>query len=145
MTWLNLNGRGPPPRSVVSQFVQAWIKAARVGPRRLRDCYRRASPDRSHGAGGFARAFDRRQSAAFEQRLDIRLTPGEVAEQLHGILAAALGKERIPEMIAVFTRQSTVLLEPLDAVGVQHFTPDVGVIACRIAAHDVREVGGAVA
>lgn len=36
---------------------------------------------------------------------------------------------------------ATVLLEPLLGVGVQHFRPDVGVIACRVTAHDVAEYG----
>ena len=36
-------------------------------------------------------------------------------------------------------------LEPLDGVGVEHFRPDVGVVAGRVAAHDVAEVRRAVA
>ena len=38
------------------------------------------------------------------------------------------------EVVAVLARQAAVLLEPLDAVGVEHLAPDVGVVAGAVAA-----------
>lgn len=47
-------------------------------------------------------------------------------------------------MIAVLAFQAAVLLEPLDTLGIQNLAPDIGVIAGRVSAHDVTEVGRAV-
>src|SRR3546814_15371624 len=76
-----------------------------------------------------------------QQRLDVRLVPGEVHEQLRGVLAAAARQQRVAEAVAVLALQAAVVLDPLRGVRVQHLRPDVRVVARRIPAHDVVEVG----
>jgi hypothetical protein len=53
------------------------------------------------------------QSALFEQRFDLRVVAGEVAEQFHRILAAAAREQRGAEAVAVGAIQAAVLAEPL--------------------------------
>ena len=47
---------------------------------------------------------------------------------------AADGQQRGAEVVAVRALEAAVLLEPLDALGVQHLAPDVGVVAGAVAA-----------
>src|SRR5690242_4423827 len=65
------------------------------------------------------------QPTLLEQRLDLRRMAGEVLEQLHRIHAAALGQQRLAEVVAVLAAQSTMLAEPLLRVRIQHLGPDV--------------------
>src|SRR5207342_1135382 len=84
------------------------------------------------------------QATAHQQRLDVRIAAGEVMEQRQRVLAAATREQGVAEVVAVGAGQAAVLLHPFHAVGVEHFRPDVGVVAGCVAAHDVAEVGRAV-
>mgnify|MGYP003694222567 CR=1 FL=1 len=62
------------------------------------------------------------------------------------IQAAAAGQERFAKVVAVFALQAAVLLEPFDAVGVEHLAPDIAVVAGRVTAgKGMREIGSAIA
>ena len=86
---------------------------------------------------GFANTYLLRRSAPKEyaqQLLEIALkekvqaiAPG--AEEVHRILAAAARKQGLAKVIAILALQSTVLLEPFHAIGVEHFTPEVGIVS----------------
>src|SRR5690348_8947721 len=76
----------------------------------------------------------RHKSTTFQQRLQIRFMAREIVEERHRILAAAAGKQRATEIVAVFTGESAVLLEPLHAIGIEHFGPDIRVVTGGIAA-----------
>ena len=82
------------------------------------------------------------KSAALEQRTDLRIAAaGEVPELPDRIFAAAAREQHLAETIAVLALQAAVLLDPLDGVRIEHFAPDVGVIAGRVAARErVREI-----
>src|SRR5690606_16630333 len=87
----------------------------------------------SRAAWALLRAVGAGQAALFEQRLDLRLMAGEIAEQLHRIDTTAARQQGRAEVVAVLAAEATVLAEPLLGVGVQHFRPDVGVVAGRVA------------
>ena len=75
-----------------------------------------------------------------------RIATGEVMEELHRILAAAAGQEGIAEVVAVLALQAALLLEPFDAVSIEHLAPDVAVVAGRVTAgKSMGEIGGAIA
>ena len=69
----------------------------------------------------------------------------DAAEQRQRVLAAALRQQLGAEGVAQLALEAAIGLEPLHRVGVQHLRPHVGVITGRVAAHDVAEVGRAVA
>ena len=70
-----------------------------------------------------------------------RLPAGEIPEQAQRLRATAFGQQGVPEVLAVLARHAAVFPEPLHRVGIQHFAPDTGIVACRVSAHDVGEIG----
>ena len=65
------------------------------------------------------------EAAACEEGFEVGFAAAEGAEEIHRLDAAAAGEEGLAEVIAVGAGEPTVLFEPLDAVGVQHFAPDI--------------------
>ena len=53
-------------------------------------------------------------------------------------------EQGVTEVITVLALHAAVFLEPFDAVGVEHLTPHIGIVAGRVTANDVAEVGRAV-
>ncbi len=87
-------------------------------------------------------AGDRRsEPAALQQRRGVGFAAGEILKKLHGVLAAAAKKKRVAEVVAVFTFEAAVFLEPLDTVGIEHLAPEVAVITGRVTAGEKCEVG----
>src|SRR5205814_3756318 len=85
------------------------------------------------------------EAAAFQERSHIRLAAGEVTEQRHGFVAAAAREKGLPEVITVLAFQAAMLLEPFNAISVEHFAPEVGIISGGITAREsMREVGRAI-
>ena len=123
--------------------------AARI----VKDDHRRASPPLRLCAGFFRRDVASRlrrrlsvQSPPLEQRSDLWFAAtGEIPELAHRILAASARKEHLAETVAVLTLQAAVLLDPLHGVRVEHFAPNIGVVASGVAAGEgVREISGAI-
>src|SRR5438552_1161486 len=85
---------------------------------------------RSFGRGGLV------ESAALQERGHIRVASGEVTEQLQRFVAPAAREKRLPEAIAILAFQAAMLLEPFHAVGVEHFTPEVGIVTGGITARE---------
>ena len=86
------------------------------------------------------------QAAPGQQRLDVRLPAAEFFIKRHGVVGPAPGKDVVPERGGGFFIENAGLLEGLEGVGVQHFGPDVTVVARRVhAGEDVPEIGRAVA
>ncbi|KAG1467295.1 hypothetical protein G6F57_013087 [Rhizopus arrhizus] len=84
-------------------------------------------------------------AAELQQRLHRRVLAAEIAVQGRQLHAVATREDLVAELLAVGGGQATVLGEPLVGVMVEHFGPEVGVVAGRVAtAPDVVEVGGAV-
>src|SRR6266567_8058082 len=74
------------------------------------------------------------ESAAFQQRLDIGIAPGEIFEQAESIGRSTTREQRFSKAIAVFAFQSAVLLNPLDTDGVEDFAPKIRIISGRVSA-----------
>ena len=68
------------------------------------------------------------QAAAFQKRLYPWVAAGEVVKEFHRVLAAAAAEEGVAEVVAVFALQAAMFFEPLDAIGVEFFGPNVGII-----------------
>ena len=68
------------------------------------------------------------EPAAFQERLDPGIAPGEIVKELHRVLAAAAREEGIAKMIAILALQAAVLLDPFHGVGIEDFRPDVAVV-----------------
>ena len=86
------------------------------------------------------------QSPVFQHRLDIRGMSPEILKHLIVIFGIAPRQDHVAEALAIFAVESTVFLEPGKGIIVQHFRPEVGVVASRIAiAPNVQEVTRAVA
>ncbi|KAG1243865.1 hypothetical protein G6F65_022141 [Rhizopus arrhizus] len=51
------------------------------------------------------------QATLFQQRFDLRILAGEIAEQLHRVDAAALGQQRGAEVVAVLAAEAAVPAE----------------------------------
>src|SRR5688572_16325426 len=94
------------------------LAAPRIGAGALE---RRCASGLRRGGGG--------EPATFEQWLDVGLTAGEVAEQVHRFVRAAAGEQQLAKAVAVFALEAAVLFEPLDGVGIEDLAPNVGVIA----------------
>src|SRR5437868_9556750 len=112
----------------------------------------RACPSKRLAAGllgfGFVVVWTRCaiESTAFQQRLDVGIAPGEIFEQAERIGRSTTREQRFSKAIAVFAFQSAVLLNPLDAVGVEDFAPEIRIISGRISAGEsMRKIKAAVA
>src|SRR4029077_20897273 len=89
--------------------------------------------------GGFLEA------AAFQQRFEVWVTPGEILEQTQRIGRSATREQFFPEEIAILAGQPAVLFEILHRVGVEHFAPDIGIVAGRITTGEcVRKIKAAI-
>src|SRR5207253_9165039 len=112
----------------------------------------RACPSKRLAAGllgfGFVVVWTRCaiESTAFQQRLDVGIAPGEILEQAESIGRSTAREQRFSKAIAVFAFQSAVLLNPLDAVGIEHFAPKIRIITGRVSAVErMRKIKAAVA
>src|SRR3954470_17273474 len=82
-----------------------------------------------------------RKPSLLEQRLDLRIASAEGAVHRRRVLGAAAGEDHFAEAVAVRAGHAAVFLEPVVGVVVEHFAPEVGVVAGRVAAApDVRKV-----
>src|SRR5207244_4848957 len=111
----------------------------------------RACPSKRLAAGllgfGFVVVWTRCaiESTAFQQRLDVGIAPGEIFEQAESIGRSTTREQRFSKAIAVFAFQSAVLLNPLDAVGIEHFAPEIRIISGRVSAGEsMRKIKAAV-
>ncbi|MBG9885503.1 hypothetical protein ABE10_02645 [Bacillus toyonensis] len=82
------------------------------------------------------------QTTALQERADLRVVSAEVAVGVAGVLRAAYSQQAFTEAVAVRASEPAVLPEPLDRVGVEHLAPDVGVVACAVAAREDVGEGG---
>src|SRR5207237_8417383 len=74
------------------------------------------------------------ESTAFQQRLNVGIAAGEILEQAESFGRPTAREQRFSKAIAVFAFQSAVLLNPLDAVGIEHSAPKIRIISCRVSA-----------
>src|SRR5258706_8835975 len=75
-----------------------------------------------------------RQPSLLQQRFHLRIASAEGAIHRRRILGATSRKDHLAELVAVGAGHAAVLLEPVVGVVVEHFAPEVGVIAGRVAA-----------
>src|SRR5437879_5686547 len=61
------------------------------------------------------------QAAPLQERRHVRIAAGEVTEEFHDVIAASAREQCLAEVIAVLALEAAVLLDPLDAVGIEHF------------------------
>jgi hypothetical protein len=136
-----------PQHEWVRQRVGAHLGLVVVGDVASRRAAKRVAVGiltRQRGGGGGRRRLV--ETAPLQERPDVRIGAGEVAEHDQRVLAAAAREDGLAETVAVGADQAAVLLEPLDAVGIEHLGPDVRVIARGVAAfEDVSEIGATVA
>src|SRR5690606_29840945 len=100
------------------------------------------SRGRAQGASlqGFVAAGGGLEATLLEQRFDLGIAAAEVAVERRHVLGAAARQDHVAEALAVLARHATVFAEPVVGVVVEHFAPEVGVVARRVpAAPHVRE------
>ena len=70
----------------------------------------------------------------------------KLRKRAHRFGAAAAGEKSFAEAVAILALQAAVLLEPFDAVRIEHFAPEIGVVAggITVVVEGVREIGGAI-
>src|ERR1019366_5200998 len=97
--------RGGSARDSGRQRMKAASKAA---PRR--NVFFMSGPGLAVVVGGFLDTRRQLKTALFQERFDLGFGAGEIDEQADGVLAATAGEQRLPEAIAIFARQTAVLL-----------------------------------
>src|SRR5699024_11527130 len=86
------------------------------------------------------------ESAAPNKVGELWVAATESAVYLECVGASSTSQEADPEFLAGFAAQSTVFFEPGDGGGVEHFRPNIGVVARVVAAVEgVCEIAGSVA
>ena len=76
-----------------------------------------------------------------QESFDVGLLTSEVHIQLHGVGCATFGKDFAAKAFSCLLIEDTVFLEKAKSISIQHLSPLVAVVACRITtAHDVREL-----
>ena len=87
------------------------------------------------------------KAAIAQEGIDAGLMATELHVKLHGVFAAALLKNERFEFGSCLGIEDAFFLEKLEAVGIEHLGPEVGVIArgISVASEDMAEVGAAVA
>lgn len=83
------------------------------------------------------------QPATIQQRLQFGVTTAEIAECFEWILRAADTEKFRSKTVAIGPREPAIFGEPLNRVGIQHFAPNVGVVASIVGrvCEDVLKVG----
>ena len=74
------------------------------------------------------------ETAANEERFDVGLSAGEIAEETEGIGGAAAREKFGAEAVTVGALEAAVLFDPFDGVGVEDFRPNVRIITGGVAA-----------
>src|SRR5262245_20783968 len=86
------------------------------------------------------------QPAAHEQRADVGIAAGEIAEEIQCLAAAAAREEGAPKTVAVLAREPAMRFDPLDGGRIKHLTPKIRIVTGRVtASENVREVTAAIA